>query len=86
MNVEPLKSILSIYKDKEGRCKARVWNEGEGGQCSFTGSEGYDGFCKTHFNKGGNEWFLGCIDEPRPERPQFPNGDILRWNTLSPST
>ena len=75
----------SIYKDKEGRCKARVWNEGEGGQCSCTGLEEYNGFCKTHFKKGGNRWFLGTIDHPRPERPLKPDGTLLVWN-LTPST
>tara|TARA_B100000214_G_scaffold348603_1_gene300799 strand:- start:1940 stop:2350 length:411 start_codon:yes stop_codon:yes gene_type:complete len=76
----------STYQHKEHRCKARVWNEGEGGQCSFAGSDEYDGFCKTHFKKGGNEWYLGCIHKPRPERPLLPNGNTLTWNHLSPST
>ena len=73
----------SIYQDKKNRCKARVWNEGEGGQCSCTGLEEYNGFCKTHFKKGGNRWFLGTIDQPRPERPLKPDGTLLVWNLTS---
>tara|TARA_Y100001936_G_scaffold119483_1_gene116923 strand:+ start:4519 stop:4908 length:390 start_codon:yes stop_codon:yes gene_type:complete len=66
------------YKDRKDRCKARVWNEGEGGQCSCSGR--YDGFCMTHLKKGGEQWFLGTIDKPKPERPILPNGEILSWN------
>ena len=73
----------SIYQDKKNRCKARVWNEGEGGQCSCTGLEEYNGFCKTHFKKGENKWFLGTIDQPRPERPLKPDGTLLVWNLTS---
>lgn len=75
----------SIYQNKKNRCKARIWNEGEGGQCSCTGLEEYNGFCKTHFKKGENQWFLGTIYEPRPERPQKSDGTLLVWN-LTPST
>ena len=66
------------YQEKKDRCKARVWNEGEGGQCSCKGI--LNGFCKTHHNKGGDQWFLGTIDQPRPERPVHHNGKILTWN------
>lgn len=66
------------YINKKDRCRARVWNEGEGGQCSFTGSQ--DGFCRTHFKKGGEQWFLGTIDKERPQRPILPSGEILCWN------
>ena len=73
----------SIYQDKKNRCKARIWNEGEGGQCSCTGLEEYNGFCKTHFKKGENQWFLGTIHQPRPERPIKPDGTLLVWNLTS---
>ena len=67
-----------VYQDKENRCKARVWNEGEGGQCSNTGIQ--NGFCKTHSKRGGNQWFLGTVDKPRPERPIHPDGKVHYWN------
>ena len=68
----------SAYTHRGNMCKARIWNEGGGGQCSNTGS--YNCFCKMHFNKGGDSWWLGTIDQPRPERPTKPDGTLLQWN------
>ena len=64
------------YENKEGKCLARVWNCGMGGQCSFTGK--YDGFCKKHSLKGYN-WWLGTVDCPRPERPINHKDKIHKW-------
>ena len=65
-----------MYEDKEGKCLARVWNCGMGGQCSFTGK--YDGFCKKHSEKK-YDWWLGTIDQPRPERPINHKDKIHIW-------
>ncbi len=64
------------YEDKSGKCLARIWNCGMGGQCSFTGK--YDGFCKKHSLKG-YEWWLGTIDLTRPERPINHKGKVHIW-------
>lgn len=64
------------YEDKEGKCLARVWNCGMGGQCSFAGK--YDGFCKKHYEKK-YDWWLGTIDQPRPERPINHKDKIHIW-------
>lgn len=64
------------YEGKEGKCLARVWNCGMGGQCSFTGK--YDGFCKKHSEKKYG-WWLGTIDQPRPERPINHKDKIHIW-------
>ena len=64
------------YENKEGKCLARVWNCGMGGQCSFTGK--YDCFCKKHSLKG-YDWWLGTIDRPRPERPINHKDKIHKW-------
>ena len=64
------------YEGKEGKCLARVWNCGMGGQCSFTGK--YDGFCKKHSEKK-YDWWLGTIDQPRPERPINHKDKIHIW-------
>lgn len=64
------------YACKESRCKARIWDYGRGGQCGFTGK--FDGFCKKHYEKRDN-WWLGTIDNPRPERPIHENGKIHYW-------
>ena len=64
------------YESKDGKCLCRVWNCGMGGQCSFTGK--YNGFCKTHSEKG-YDWWLGTIDTPRPERAVNHRGKIHIW-------
>ena len=84
------KKSSEVYRDrkkydlKENRCLARVWNTGMGGQCSFTGE--YNGFCKAHAEPkgipGGQDWWLGTINKPRPERPikprpEHPLGDKI---------
>ena len=66
------------YEKKPNKCKALVWNEGHGGQCSRTMKDGCNGFCKSHFTKGGDDWFLGTI-EKRIERPVDANGKIYKW-------
>ena len=82
-NIRETKSGGHIYRDrvkyinKDNRCIARVWNMGMGGQCSFTGN--YECFCKKHYNKGGNDWFLGTINQDRPERPMNNKGKFLKW-------
>ena len=70
-----------LYKDKKEKCIARIWNEGHGGQCSCKGKSIYNGYCKTHFKKGGekDEWWLGRIDGRRPERPFHPDGFHKNW-------
>ena len=66
------------YKEKENRCIALVWNEGYGGQCSRSYSSNCDKFCKTHFKKGGHDWWLGTIYK-KVERPICSNGKIHIW-------
>tara|TARA_Y100000389_G_C17456892_1_gene518720 strand:- start:37 stop:432 length:396 start_codon:yes stop_codon:yes gene_type:complete len=68
----------SAYERKENKCKALVWNEGTGGQCSRLMKEGCNGFCKQHFTKGGEEWWLGTI-EKRVERPVDTKGKLHYW-------
>ena len=65
------------YKCKKNRCKARIWNEGNERQCSRNALD--HGFCKTHFENGAEEWWLGVITEPRPERPVHPDGRVHTW-------
>ena len=64
------------HRNKD-RCIARIWNCGMGGQCSRNGR--FDGFCKIHSNKGGEDWWLGTINNPRPERPINHNNKIHIW-------
>jgi hypothetical protein len=66
------------YEKKQHKCKAFVWNEGHGGQCSRSIKEGCNGFCKTHFKKGGEDWFLGTV-EKRVERPIDEKGKKYIW-------
>lgn len=66
------------YDKKENKCKALVWNEGHGGQCSRSSKNEFNGFCKTHFKKGGEDWFLGTT-EKRVERPIDTKGKFYEW-------
>jgi hypothetical protein len=66
------------YQDKVNKCKALVWNEGYGGQCSRSSNSDCNGFCKTHFRKGGHDWWLGTVEQ-RIERPVDSNGKIHYW-------
>ena len=71
------------YESRGNMCLARVWNCGFGGQCSRKGD--FNGFCKYHLNPktgleaGGYEWWLGTVDQPRPERPINHTGKIHIW-------
>lgn len=62
-----------LLQEKKNQCKARIWDNGYGGQCSHKSI--HNGTCKKH--KG--DWWLGMIDEPRPERPVHPNGKVHVW-------
>ena len=66
------------YQGKCNRCIALVWNEGHGGQCSRSKNKDYGDFCKQHFKKGDNEWWLGTIKK-RIERPVDSRGKIHIW-------
>ena len=71
------------YECRENMCLARVWNCGFGGQCSRKGD--FDGFCKYHHSPkngleaGGYEWWMGTVDQPRPERPINHKGKVHIW-------
>jgi len=66
-----------LYKDREDCCIARVWNCGMGGQCSRKNS--INGFCKMHYEKGGEKWWLGTINERRPFNPTNHKGKVHVW-------
>jgi len=67
----------NIFKYKKNRCKARIWSNGYGGQCSCKNT--YNGFCKTHFMKGGDKWWLGTIDKQKPINPINRAGKVHIW-------
>lgn len=72
-------------------CKCRVWKEGYGGICSRKGiiQNEYTGrmMCRGHndkVNEENGDWWLGYIDEPRPNDPLIrrhidPNGNDLKY-------
>ena len=70
-----------LYANKKNKCIARIWNEGYGGQCSCKGNKEYNDYCLTHYKKGGekDEWWLGRMDELRPERPIHPKYGLHHW-------
>ena len=66
-----------IFKNKKNRCRARIWSNGYGGQCSCKNT--HNGFCKTHFIKGGDKWWMGTIDNPKPVNPINRAGKVHIW-------
>ena len=70
----------NAYQSRINKCKALVWNEGYGGQCSRTSKGDCNGFCKTHYDKGGYNWWLGTVEQ-RNERPIDIKGKVHYWIT-----
>ena len=60
-------------KYDETKCQARIWAEGyDSIQCQFSPTTGC--FCKRHQSCSEGEWWLGNINEERPERPILYSG------------
>ena len=51
----------------EGKCMARTWLGGRGGQCR-SGPVGSGRYCKMHGQKQGTDKWLGAVDGPIPEK------------------
>lgn len=62
---QEIRDRIRIAKEAVGRCQARTWNKGWGGQCPHFKQDKCDDFCKGHFN--GSWKTHGRIDGPVPE-------------------
>lgn len=70
--VDGLNSEAVNVKVNEGKCHARVWMGGFGGQCTRDKKDGC--LCSVHKNG----LLFGLINGPRPETP-VKNGKTLTW-------
>ena len=60
-------------KYDETKCQARIWAEGyDSIQCQFSPTTGC--FCKRHQSCSEGKWWLGNINDERPERPILYSG------------
>ena len=60
-------------KYDETKCQARIWAEGyDSIQCQFSPTTGC--FCKRHQSCSEGKWWLGNINDKRPERPILYSG------------
>ena len=65
------------------KCSARIWKDGyDNIQCSSAKGEG-GCFCKRHQKKvdENGSWWLGKIEDKRPEKPTHYNGTEHFWKT-----
>lgn len=65
--------ILRAKTEAFGRCQARTWNRGWGGQCPHFKQDKYDDFCKGHFRSWKTH---GRIDGPVP---QLKKAEMLKF-------
>jgi hypothetical protein len=72
----------SMERPDTSKCLARTWAKGYGAQCSRSPLEG-GCVCKTHLPVLEGKWWLGRVDEERPENPQHPKTGNHSWKTDS---
>lgn len=63
------------------KCNARIWNGGRGTQCNMNISSKDHYLCKYHYKAcqlrmPNNKWWLGLINEERPENPINPSNQL----------
>lgn len=70
-----------MFKDKQDKCHARLWNNSYGGQCSNTIV--CNNMCKKHTNmlEKYNVLRFGFIEDPEP-RNDLINDNKLKWNII----
>ena len=77
----PANERQGVYEEE--KCHARIWAEGyDSIQCGFSQVNGC--FCKRHQLCAKGEWWLGNINEKRPEKPvlyseAYPDGLEHNW-------
>ena len=76
-----IKNELKEYN----KCQARIWDGGKGTQCGHIIASGSNCLCKVHYNActlrmPNNKWWLGLVNEDRPEYPINPTtGIVHQW-------
>jgi len=82
-NVDLKKVQFNKKVENENRCYARLWGDGSFGndRCERQIKSGC--MCKKHLEAAGRmngKWWLGMINEPRPENPEHPVSGKHQWS------
>ena len=75
-------SRLFKVRDKE-KCLARIWDKGEYGNTQCQKMKFKCFLCKKHYNASlrmNGQWWLGLINEERPENPIHPISGQHNWS------
>lgn len=69
--------------DEKNKCKIRIWDGGNYGKTQCSNEKDCNGICMKH-NKAlqrmpDNKWWLGLIDEDRPENPYHHISGYHTW-------
>ena len=69
--------------DEKNKCKIRIWDGGNYGKTQCSNEKYCNGICMKH-NKAlqrmpDNKWWLGLIDEQRPQNPYHPISGYHTW-------
>jgi len=81
-NIDLKKVSFKVIENKD-RCFARLWGDGSYGndRCERKIKDGC--LCRKHLdaaNKMNGKWWLGLINEPRPENPEHPISGKHQWS------
>ena len=80
INIESIK-LKSI--NEEDKCLARVWDKGDYGNKGCQRLKFKGCLCKKHYNASlrmNGTWWLGLINEERPENPIHPISGKHKWS------
>ena len=66
---------------EEEKCLARLWDKGDYGKTQCQNAKFNNCLCEKHHNASlrMGKWWLGLINEERPENPKHPISGIHKW-------
>jgi len=81
-NIDLKTVVFNKNVENENRCYARIWGDGSFGndRCERKIKSGC--LCKKHIEaekRMNGKWWLGLINEPRPENPEHPVSGKHQW-------
>ena len=81
-NVDLKKVQFNQKVENENRCYARLWGDGSFGNDRCERQIKSDCMCKKHLEAAkrmNGKWWLGLINETRPENPEHPISGKHQW-------
>ena len=82
-NVDLKKVQFNQKVENENRCYARLWGDGSFGNDRCERHIKSECMCKKHLEAAtrmNGIWWLGLINEPRPENPEHPVSGKHQWS------